>query len=337
MRLKRNPRLLAVAIGGLLLVQVGVGLNATAGDAQTQQIPQSFWRVPDVTSVDGIGSFFGAVIDPTAGAGQAAPAWAHSHVIRFVGAGSGFAILSLQKNGTAKTVNLDLVQANGEPVAGQSISFPFDWGTGRAYFPFVFLLPGDALASWVYDVDDEVFTFVGFVRVPGAWGRISPDSITQTQWVGEPLSTCDAYPESNTYRFPPHAFVGPNVVVSDHVLSQVTEGDCEAQIFDDIQPWKHYVAGTTPATTTTTFVTTTTTTVDGTTTTTEAPATTTTTVVNGTTTTTAVNGTTTTEAPATTTTTVANGTTTTTVANGTTTTAVNGTTTTTALLDGILP
>ena len=299
MNTTRHRRVLGVAIAALLVLQGVVAMSATAQDPKSMQVPATVWNVSGVSGLDAIGSFVAAPSIPTPAAGQAAEnKWSFVHVFRFVGASSPFGIISLDTDGADKLATLQV--NSGSQVVGIE-RYPFDWAADRLYFPVVTFLPGNVLAGFVYDVDADAWTFVGTVRVPAAWGRLSPQSTTGIYWYGAAQDDCAAYPAADAYNYAPIGFVDgeADFRTSTAVANGVQPGDCTATVTNEPDPaetWRHYRAGSAAGpTTTTSSPSTTSTTVVGSTTTTTEPASTTTTV--------ATSSTTTSEPPSTTTTT----------------------------------
>jgi hypothetical protein len=301
----QQRRALGLAIAVLLAVQAAVAMSATAQDPKTVQVPATVWNVSGASSLDAIGSFVAAPSVPAPAAGQATEnKWSFMHTFRFVGAADPFGVISLDTDGTDKFATLQL-NSGSATVAIER--YPFDWGANKFYFPMVMFLPGNALAGFVYDLDAQAWTFVGTVRVPAGWGRISPQSTTALLWYGAAQDDCAAYPAADHFRYAPLGLASgeSSLRTSTPVGNVVQPGDCTATVTDEPAPaeaWRHYQAGSaTGPTTTTSAPSTTSTTAATSTTTTEPPSTTTTT--EPTTTTTEPSTTTTTEATSTTTTT----------------------------------
>ena len=306
----KQRRVLGVVIAGLLAVQLMM-VNANAQDPKTQAIPVSLWNAPGVTGgVDGIGSLFAGVNVPAPAAGQTENQWAAGLVFRFTGDPDPFGVISLDTDGSSRFATLSL--NDGEAVV-ETERFAFDWDQDKFYFPMVVMLPGNAVAGFVYDFDATAWTFVGTIRADSAWGELSQASATLLLWYGELQEDCALYPRADHFRYAPYAFDGGATITSTHGGDAVVPGDCPATVTEASDPnFRRYEAGsetgpvastttsTTGGSTTTTEATTTTT--EGSTTTTEA----TTTTTEATTTTTEAT-TTTTEATTTTSTTLGGG------------------------------
>ena len=293
MKAARQRRLLALAIVALL-GQGLVAMSATAQDPQTPQVPATVWNVDGAAGLEAIGSYVAAPSVPEPLAGQASEnKWSFVHSFRFAGASSPFGIISLDTDGTDRLATLQV--SNGTESIGIE-RFPFAWEANKLYFPLVTFLPGNVLAGFVYDVDAQAWTFVGTVRVPTSWGRLSPQSTTAALWYGAAQDDCAAYPAADHFRYAPLGLVaGESTFRTSSASGNIVQpGDCPATVTNEPAPaetWRHYVTGSAsgPA--------------DATTTTTAPGDTTTTTAPDDTTTTTAPDDTTTTTAPDTTTTT----------------------------------
>jgi hypothetical protein len=268
----RKRRVLGTAIAGLFAVQAVVAIGADAQDPKTQAVPVSLWNAPGVSGgVDGIGALFAGVNVPAAAGGQTENKWAAGLVFRFTGDPDPFGLISLDTDGDQTFASLSL--NDGETIVDTQ-RFAFDWQRDRFYLPIVVMLPGNAVAGFVYDYNAAAWTFVGAVRAQSAWGELSPASATTLLWYGDPAEDCALYPQADHYRYAPYAFEGGQVITSTLTGEGVLPGDCEATVTAASDPnFRRYQAGsaTGPVASTTTS----TTTQDTTTTTTEATTTTT--------------------------------------------------------------
>lgn len=294
----KNRRLLGAAIAVLLAIQAAIALQASAQTTKTTQVPATIWNLPGVSAVDALASYVVPATVPAPAPGQATEnKWSMAQVFRFTGDAAPFGVISLDTDGTKKYATFQV--NSGSDVVGAP-RFEYDWGANKAYLTLVTFLPGNVLAGFVYDNAAAAWSFIGTVRVPSAWGRLSPQTSSALIWYGGALQDCAQYPAAEYFRFAPFGFVAgePNFRTSAAAGNTVIPGDCLASVANEPEPtdgWRHYKAGSVAGPTTTTTgatSTTTSTTVAGTTTTS-------TTVAASTTTTEA----TTTTEPATTTTT----------------------------------
>jgi hypothetical protein len=272
----RQQRVLGIGVAALLVVQALVAISAGAADPKTQAIPVTLWNVPGVASVDAIGSLVASVNVPTPAAGQSTEnKWAAGMVFRFVGDTAPFGVISLDTDGTQKFASLAL---NSGSAVVDTERFPFDWQAGRYYFPLVVILPGSAVAGFVYDFDAAAWTFVGSVRAQSAWGELSPASATLLLWYGSQLDDCALYSRADHFRYAPYGIKAGNTITSTAGGDGVVPGDCPATVTPGPDPnFRRYQGGSATgpvASTTTTSASSTTTTTEGSTTTTSSTTTT---------------------------------------------------------------
>ena len=311
MGVRRQRLTLGVVIAGLVVVQAIVVNNAGAQDPKSQRIPVTLWTAAGITGtgVDGVGSLMAPVTVPAPAAGQSTEnKWAYALLFRFVGSTAPFGVVSLDTDGNQKFATLSINNGAAEPVV-ETERFTFNWQKDRFYLPMVVMLPGNAVAAFVYDYTNAAWTFVGVIRTQVAWGELSPASATLPIWYGSELEDCALYSRADFFAYAPYAFDAGATITSASGGDFVTEGDCPASVTPASDPnFRRYEAGSATAPTTTTSASTTTTGATTTTTvgsTTTTSSTTTTTLISTTlpsVTTTLPLGTTTTQSTTTTTT-----------------------------------
>jgi hypothetical protein len=238
---------MASAVGALMAMLGTVGpLGTVPAVAQVAVEPEadiSVWNAP--SSMDGVGSWLATVNDPAAGPGQALPAYAYLHFFYFENSDA-FGFISLDVDGGQKSATFAIYNPADDTFVGNTV--PFNWTAGRLYFPLVYGLGHGTWGGWVYDHAAASWTFIDGETVPLTWGKLRGVSATSVMWVGDPLSSCSAFPLADVMRYPPYGFVGGTIATSLAWTVDTIPGDCPVETSAQ-EGWVRYRvgAGATPA------------------------------------------------------------------------------------------
>jgi len=108
---------------------------------------------------------------------------------------------------------------------------PYNWSTGRAYRLRIWAVGADSLGewwgAWVQDTVTGVDSYVGKIRVPTSWGRLSTSSVSWTENFGAKPATCSGLPWGKAQFNFPTADAG-TVRIASHTHYIDPNGTCPA-------------------------------------------------------------------------------------------------------------
>jgi hypothetical protein len=121
----------------------------------------------------------------------------------------------------------------------------YDWSPGRFYFIYMAHLPDGNMAAWVMDWATGVWTYVGSVPVPVAWGPLLPAGQTLVNWNnGAQPAECSGYPRTDAYFFPLLMWVGSEYKFATGFDNPLAAADCPSHRETLGNNWVHYTLGT---------------------------------------------------------------------------------------------
>lgn len=219
------------------------GAGAASGSlaaAVSQNLPIATWTLPS-QNYDGIGSWLIMGNVPSAGVGQAVPAYAMVHEFDFVNHPEADTIVMLGINGTRRFAEFIVYWDDGRTLEA---TMPFEWQPNRWYFPFVYKASAGVWAAFVYDLTGAASTYIGSHVVPAEWGTIDRESYLYVDWFGDAPATCAGYPHADVYRLSPTGYIGEAASQSSLTTTTTISGTCPGTVapFPDAN-WSHFLMG----------------------------------------------------------------------------------------------
>ena len=224
---------------GTLVVLTHNGIALLPARSATLQAPYSVWAQPQVTALDGVGSWIGIVTDPVAAAGQRPPTYLYGHYFGFA-ASPALGVVGLVTEPAGKFAIVAVAEPNGP---AHTAVVPFNWTQGHFYFPLVYQLAPGSWGAWVFDATAGSWTGIGTLALPARWGKVAPTTVTAASWYGGIAPRCSAYPWADVVFSPPTGYVGATATTAGVTTTGHNPGDCPARASVESAVWARYRLG----------------------------------------------------------------------------------------------
>ena len=225
MNVRKSCILVSVTVASLLAVSSAAPTNAQA--QLSTEVPLTVWEAQSLEPLDGYGGWLATGNDPTAGAGQATPAYSYFHEVYFANSES-FADIALEVFDGRKSARLFV--SDEESGRTHQVRVEFPWAAFRYYFLYLARLAPGIWGGYVHDATAGTWTEIGLVVLPTRLAKLHQESATGVDWIGPELESCSGFPLADVYRVKPLGFVGqaPIPVVATQRVN--VPGDCPASV-----------------------------------------------------------------------------------------------------------